>query len=83
MSTNKWGWKAGTVSRALAVAQRAGLPVTGYVIAKDGTITVMTGRPADGGNAPNPWEQTVADLENDIPSSNSKSSKPQPAITPR
>jgi hypothetical protein len=57
MSTNKWGWKAGTVARALAVAQRAGLPVTGYTIAKDGTITVLTGRPApaDDSTAPNPW----------------------------
>jgi hypothetical protein len=46
MSISKWAWKPRDVERALAVAERSGLRVTGYTISKTGDITVMTGASA-------------------------------------
>jgi hypothetical protein len=85
MSTGKWkwNWKPREVARAISIVREAGLPVTAVTISTKGDITVATGAQADGGNAPNPWKQTVADLENGRPASNSKSSKAQPARPPR
>jgi hypothetical protein len=83
VSTGKWKYKPLELTRAIEIVRKAGLAVTGITISNKGDITVATGKPADGGNAPNPWKQTVADLENDRPDSNSKSSKSQPARTTR
>jgi hypothetical protein len=46
MSTKPWPWKPRDISRALGVARKNGLDVTGYAIGADGTITVMTGTSA-------------------------------------
>ncbi len=70
MSTRRWGWKAGTVVRALACAQRAGLCVTGYSVnSKTGTITVLTGQPADaGGNSKSTdWDEAIRQNEKSAP----------------
>ena len=73
MSTGKWKYKPLELTRAIEIVRKAGLAVTGITISIKGDITVATGTPQDGvGNAPNPWEQTVADLENDRSTSNSK-----------
>jgi hypothetical protein len=83
VSTGKWNLRPRELARVVDTVRKAGLAVTGVTISNKGDITVATGGQADGGNAPSPWEQTVADLENDRPASNSKSSKSQPARTPR
>jgi hypothetical protein len=64
MSTKPWPWKPRDISRALGVARKNGLDVTGYAIGADGTITVMTGTSAastsDGNQSPNPWDTSHA-----------------------
>jgi hypothetical protein len=56
MSTGKWKYKPLELTRAIEIVRKAGLAVTGVTISNKGDITVATGKPADDGNSPNPWD---------------------------
>jgi hypothetical protein len=59
MSTKPWNWKPREVSRAIAVARKAGLVVTGITIC-NGEIRIATGASSTAGNdsdrTANPWD---------------------------
>jgi hypothetical protein len=56
----KWNWKPAQVARAIAIAKRAGLNVTGYTITSTGDIKIETGKimseAVDTSQSPNPWD---------------------------
>jgi hypothetical protein len=60
MSKKRWSFKFSDVKRAVQVAKDTGLPVAGYRIAPDGTITVDTlpkiAREAPSAQTANTWD---------------------------
>jgi hypothetical protein len=71
MSIAKWSWKPRDVERAIAAVRKAGLAINAVTVSKQGNITVATSTPTDSDGV-DPWKQTVANLENDRPTTNSK-----------
>jgi hypothetical protein len=63
MSIGPWNWKPREVERAIKVARKAGLTVTGITISTAGDITIATCPPtASGSNdqSANPWDSHAA-----------------------
>jgi hypothetical protein len=65
MSAGRSNFTPRDLERAINVARKAGLPVTGYTVSKTGDITVMTNAsgvaPEGNERSPNPWDNHAAD----------------------
>jgi hypothetical protein len=51
------------VSRALRAARAVGLPVSGFEISKDGSISIKTGTAGEQQRSNNPWDTVLTDAE--------------------